>query len=46
MSLTKLIGGMLYEWNKDKADLMDLFRKLSQHPSDVIRCYAPYLIGP
>lgn len=45
MNTTKLVGSILYEQYYKTENLKDILDKLSSHPSDSIRCYAPYLIG-
>ena len=46
MAVTKLVGSTLYEMHSGTKNLESLFSKLSAHPSDSVRCYAPYLIAP
>ncbi|MGY5351447.1 DNA alkylation repair protein [Wenyingzhuangia sp. IMCC45533] len=43
MNTTKLVGSMLYELYSTSKELSSIFDNLSTHPSDSIRCYAPYL---
>ncbi len=45
MVLTKLIGNLIYEYGISNHSLAVIIQKLSNHKSDSIRCYAPYLIG-
>lgn len=44
MNSVKLIGNLLYENLSDKSNYQIIFKNLSAHQSDTIRCYAPYLI--
>ena len=45
MNTTKLVGSALYQRYAKNPELEEVYRKLSTHPSDSIRCYATYLIG-
>ncbi len=45
MNSVKLTGSLLYEKLSDKSDYQLFFKKLSAHPSDSIRCFAPFLIS-
>lgn len=45
MNTTKLVGSRLYQLYSKTENLDEILDKLSMHPSDSIRCYAPYLIG-
>lgn len=45
MSTIKLIGASLHEVYSGKSDYYSLFKDLSNHVSDSMRCYAPYLIS-
>ncbi|HAA15769.1 MAG TPA: DNA alkylation repair protein [Cytophagales bacterium] len=45
MNTTKLVGSMLYQQYPAQDELGRVLNALSTHPSDSIRCYAPYLIG-
>ncbi len=45
MSITKLVGPLVYELYKDDIRYPSILEKLSTHTSDSIRCYAPYLIS-
>lgn len=43
MNTTKLVGSLIYELYSDSKEFNSIFDKLSNHLSDSIRCYAPYL---
>jgi len=43
MKTTALVGTMLYELYRDKKEQNTIFKKMSAHKSDAIRCFAPYL---
>lgn len=45
MSTIKIVAEMLYQQFKDKKEIQIVLEKLSNHTSDSIRCYAPYLIS-
>lgn len=45
MNSTKLVGSSLYRLYADTQNLASILNQLSTHPSDSIRCYAPYLIS-
>ncbi|WP_299530201.1 DNA alkylation repair protein [Ulvibacterium sp.] len=45
MNTTKLVGSRLYQLYAKTENLGKILDKLSAHPSDSIRCYAPFLIG-
>lgn len=45
MNSIKIVGRLLYEQLKDKKEFLKILEKLSNHPSDSIRCYSPYLIS-
>ena len=45
MNTTKLVGSRLYQLYSKTENLGKVLDKLIAHPSDSIRCYAPYLIG-
>lgn len=45
MNTTKLVGSLLHRLYDDPEQRALLFQQLSSHPSDSIRCYAPYLIA-
>ncbi len=45
MVLTKRIGSLVFKYGVDTNSLDLIIQKLSNHKSDAIRCYAPYLIG-
>ena len=45
MNITKLVGAILYENYKDNKKLDLILKKMMNHQSDSIRCYAPYLIS-
>jgi len=45
MNTTKLIGLTLYQLYSKTDEFDKIFHKLSSHPSDSVRCYAPFLIG-
>ena len=45
MNTIKLVGQQLYRLYADRNNLNFLFEKLATHPSDSLRCYAPYLIA-
>lgn len=45
MNTTKLVGTTVYELYADKKMFPTILKKLSSHPADAIRCYAPYLIA-
>ena len=44
MNSVKLTGNLLFENLSNKNERQKIFKKLSSHKSDSIRCYAPYLI--
>lgn len=43
MNSTKLVGTMLHQLYQTKTERQIIFKNLSVHISDTIRCYAPYL---
>lgn len=43
MNTIKLVGSMLYDLHPEEQKLNSIFKHLSTHLSDSIRCYAPYL---
>jgi len=45
MVLTKLIGGLVYEYGTKTNSLSSIINDFSIHKSDSIRCYVPYLIS-
>ena len=45
MNSVKLIGGLLFENLPKKTEREKIFKSLSNHQSDSVRCYAPYLIA-
>ena len=45
MNSVKLTGNLLYEKLSDEKEYQIIFKNLSSHKSDSIRCYAPYLIA-
>lgn len=46
MQCTKVVGSLLYTSTfKDEEQLESLFQSLSNHRSDAVRCYAPYLVA-
>lgn len=45
MNTIKVVGEMLYKELKDKKEFQEILENISTHPSDSIRCYAPYLIS-
>lgn len=45
MNTIKVVGETLYKELKDIKEFQKILDKLSNHPSDSIRCYAPYLIS-
>lgn len=45
MTNTKLIGSSLFVTYNQAYEYPEIVEKLSTHPSDAIRCYAPYLIA-
>ena len=45
MTNTKLIGSSLFVTYNQAYEYPEVVEKLSTHPSDSIRCYAPYLIA-
>ena len=45
MNTTKLVGTTLYQLYANAEDYSKCLHQLSNHLSDSIRCYAPYLIG-
>lgn len=45
MNVIKLVGASLYQILSAEGDLESILINLSSHPSDSIRCYAPFLIA-
>ena len=45
MSNTKLVGLNIYNLYAENSNFNSIVTKLSNHPSDSIRCFAPYLIA-
>lgn len=45
MNSTKLVGTTLYQLHEGQKKLDTILKKLTNHSSDAIRCYAPYLIA-
>lgn len=45
MNVIKLVGASLYQTLSAEGNLASVLIELSSHPSDSIRCYAPFLIA-
>ncbi len=45
MNSVKLLGKLIYEHFSTKKEYQKIYKYLSSHTSDSIRCYAPYLIS-
>ncbi|MEM8967742.1 MAG: DNA alkylation repair protein [Bacteroidota bacterium] len=45
MSSVKLVGEGVYRSSQEKGNTEIIFQNLSQHSSDTVRCYAPFLIA-
>lgn len=45
MSTIKTVGETLYQQIKETDEFPVIYENLSNHPSDSIRCYAPYLVA-
>lgn len=45
MSIVKTVGEILYELASEDGKLQEVLDNLSKHKSDIIRCYATYLIS-
>ena len=45
MNSTKLMGRLIFENCASKKELQKVYKQISAHEADSIRCYAPYLIA-